>query len=183
MLVLHHTTGAYKDGSTVRAIQAFHMGPERKWADIGYNFLIGPDGTVFEGRGWDRVGAHARGENSVSLGVAYVGDGRKPVPDVAKQAILELAAEADRRFAGLRRVGHRDVGSTVCPGDVLYGWWASGPSLPAAPVFEDARESPPALARLRDVEPVPKADPRPVVPDLRDGWRRHMARMGWLRGR
>jgi hypothetical protein len=131
--VLHHTTGAYRDASTVRAIQAFHQGPERKWADVGYNFLIGGDGTVFEGRGWDVQGAHAKGHNSVSLGVAYIGDGRKPVPDAAKRAILELAAEADRRFGKLQRVGHRDVGSTVCPGDVLYAWWSSGPTLPAAP--------------------------------------------------
>jgi hypothetical protein len=132
MIVLHHTTGEYRDASTVRAIQAFHMGPSRKWADVGYSFLIAPDGTVFEGRGWDWVGAHARGENSVSIGIAYIGDGRKPVPDAAKRAILLLSAEADSRFGKLRRVGHRDVGSTVCPGDELYGWWVSGPSLPAA---------------------------------------------------
>lgn len=29
------------------------------WWDIGYNFLIGGDGNVYEGRGWDTTGAHA----------------------------------------------------------------------------------------------------------------------------
>jgi hypothetical protein len=169
MLVLHHTTGTYAGHQTVRNIQSFHMGPERKWADIGYNFLVAPTGEVFEGRGWGKQGAHARGHNSTSIGVAYIGDGRLSVPEAAKQSILLLAAEADRRFGGLRRVGHRDVGATACPGDGLYAWWAAGPSL-AAPAPKSA--------------PAPKPAPvvvRPVSPDVRDGWRAHMGRMGWLR--
>jgi hypothetical protein len=134
MLVLHHTTGSYASHATVRSIQAFHQGPERKWADVGYNFLIAPTGEIFEGRGWGYAGAHARGHNSASIGVAYIGDGRKSVPDAAKRSILLLAAEADRRFGKLKRVGHRDVGATACPGDVLYQWWMAGPSLPKEPV-------------------------------------------------
>jgi hypothetical protein len=130
--VLHHTTGRYAGPQTVRQIQAFHQGPERGWADIGYNFLIAPDGTVFEGRGWGYSGAHARGYNATSIGAAFIGDGRQPVPDAALRSILLLAAEADRRFGKLKRVGHRDVGATACPGDVLYQWWISGPSLPSA---------------------------------------------------
>jgi len=155
LFVLHHTTGTYRGPRTVRQIQAFHQGPDRGWSDVGYNFLIGSEGTVYEGRGWGFVGAHARGENSRSIGVAYVGDGSKPVPDEAKRAILELLAEAERRFGSLRTVGHRDVGATSCPGDVLYGWW----------MVE------------RFAEPAPKPEPRRVVPDLRDGWRRHLQRL------
>jgi hypothetical protein len=105
------------------------MGPDRKWADIGYNFLVAPSGEVFEGRGWDYTGAHARGHNSTTLGVAYIGDGRQSVSDAAKRSILLLAQEAERRFGRLNRVGHRDVGATACPGDVLFAWWKSGPSL------------------------------------------------------
>jgi len=185
MLVLHHTTGVYSGVGTVRAIQRFHM-VDRGWADVGYNFLVAPDGTVFEGRGWGYSGAHAKGHNSSSVGVAYVGDGRQPVSDVAKRAILELAEEADRRFGKLNRVGHRDVGSTACPGDVLYGWWTSGPSLPSpTPV-----ESPVCVVIPPPSVPTPEKGqvsspgiserPSPV-PDLRDGWRRTMERMGWLR--
>jgi peptidoglycan recognition protein len=29
------------------------------WSDIGYNFIVGEDGNVYEGRGWTKVGAHA----------------------------------------------------------------------------------------------------------------------------
>jgi hypothetical protein len=126
-LVLHHTTGRYSGPQTVRQIQAFHQGPERNWACIGYNFLVAPDGTIFEGRGWGLSGAHARGYNATSIGVAFIGDGRLPVPDAALRSIGWLAGEAERRFGRLDRVGHRDVGSTVCPGDALYSWWKSVP--------------------------------------------------------
>jgi N-acetylmuramoyl-L-alanine amidase len=39
-----------------------------EWDDIGYNFIVGEDGNVYEGRGWGIVGAHAPGFNSYSLG-------------------------------------------------------------------------------------------------------------------
>jgi hypothetical protein len=152
--VLHHTTGRYAGPQTVRQIQAFHQGPERKWACIGYNFLIAPDGTIFEGRGWGLTGAHARGYNSTSIGVAFIGDGRQPVPDAALQSIVWLAGEADRRFGRLDRVGHRDVGSTVCPGDVLYGWWMGVGREP-----------------IDVVEPEPVVSPVVSVPVVdEDGW-------------
>ena len=36
--------------------------------DIRYNFLIGQDGVIYEGRGWGVVGQHTKGENSMSVG-------------------------------------------------------------------------------------------------------------------
>ena len=163
LCVLHHTTGTYSgSGQTVRNIQAFHMGPTRKWADIAYSFLVAPTGEIYEGRGWGKQGAHTKGYNSSSVGIAFIGDGRLPVPAPALASIAWLGSEADRRFGTLRRVGHRDVGSTVCPGDALHGWWMSGAALPAVTV-PDA--------------PAPVPAPRSPVPDLRDGWRRHLARI------
>ena len=32
----------------------------KKFSDIGYNFLIGGNGDVYEGRGWDKQGAHTK---------------------------------------------------------------------------------------------------------------------------
>ena len=203
MFVLHHTTGTYAGHQTVRNIQAFHQGPQRNWADVGYNFLIAPDGTIFEGRGWGMQGAHARGHNAESIGVAYIGDGRKPVPDAAKFAILRLAAEADRLMGKpLRRVGHRDVGATACPGDVLYGWWAAGPSLPVAapdPVVEPEPKPEPEPTPPPSPAPSPLPSPSPApldsscdqprgprLPNLPAGLRwghGGLPRIPWLRGR
>ncbi|WAR01603.1 PGSC2-like protein, partial [Mya arenaria] len=49
----------------VRSIQRFHM-DTNKWDDIGYSFLIGGDGNVYEGRGWNFVGAHTKGLNLIT---------------------------------------------------------------------------------------------------------------------
>lgn len=57
----------------VRSYQNFHL-DDRGWWDIGYNFLIGEDGNVYEGRGWNYVGAHAPGYNTQSIGICILGD-------------------------------------------------------------------------------------------------------------
>ena len=196
MLVLHHTTGTFAGHQTLRNIQNFHMN-SNGWADLGYNWLVSPSGTVYEGRGWGMQGAHARGHNASSIGVAYIGDGRQPVPDAAKFAILRVAAEADRRFGSLRRVGHRDVGSTVCPGDELYRWWLSGPSLPVAEPSSEPQSAPeprsggsvaekPQVSSPRISErPAPIVCP-PSLPRLPKGlaWGRGgLPRIPWFRGK
>ncbi|ESP01543.1 hypothetical protein LOTGIDRAFT_172642, partial [Lottia gigantea] len=33
------------------------------WPDIGYTFVIGEDGNVYEARGWDIIGAHTYNYN------------------------------------------------------------------------------------------------------------------------
>ncbi len=41
---------------------------------VCFSFLVGGDGTVFEGRGWGVVGAHAKGNNHDSVGIAFMGN-------------------------------------------------------------------------------------------------------------
>jgi N-acetylmuramoyl-L-alanine amidase len=45
-----------------------------KWNDIGYNFLVGEDGNVYEGRGWNTVGTHAGNFNKKSIGICFIGN-------------------------------------------------------------------------------------------------------------
>lgn len=116
-LFVHHTAGSNDDPrpkATMRAIYWYHV-VRQGWCDIGYNFVISQDGTVFEGR-WARkyqpweihssedlagqavAGAHAVGYNSGSVGVAVMGNFmRAPVPPDARRSLAELLAwEADR---------------------------------------------------------------------------------------
>ena len=53
------------------------------WWDIGYNFLVGEDGNVYEGRGWNNEGAHVRGHNHNSLGIAIIGSFQNRRPNHA----------------------------------------------------------------------------------------------------
>lgn len=118
----------------VRQIQAHHM-DANGWSDIGYNFLVDREGRIFEGRGWDVIGAHCADYNTPAVGVCFLGDDDpgQDVPDVARFAILELHAEHEARAGhDLERLGHRDKFATACPGDELYGWFTAD-EAPTAP--------------------------------------------------
>lgn len=51
----------------------YHM-DGKNYDDITYNFLIGGDGQIYEGRNWNKIGAHTHGYNSKSQGIAFIGD-------------------------------------------------------------------------------------------------------------
>ncbi|CAF5155093.1 unnamed protein product, partial [Rotaria magnacalcarata] len=58
-VAIHHTTGpqctALDDCiSLIQSFQRYHL-KEHKWGDIGYNFVVGNNGHVFEGRGWNHT--------------------------------------------------------------------------------------------------------------------------------
>jgi len=148
---IHHTTGVQHPEIQpwLRAIQRFHQGT-RRWNDIGYNYVVDRNGTVWEGRGWN-VGAHASGHNSRSFGIAYLGDGSTEIPEVARVSIGTLVGRLSEDWNIQTVGGHRDIGQTACPGDWLYGWVQAGMPLPEPP-----RKSP--------------------VPDLREGWKRRLRR-------
>jgi N-acetylmuramoyl-L-alanine amidase len=46
----------------------------KRWGDIGYNFVVGEDGNIYEGRGWNVMGAHAPAYNAQSIGICIIGD-------------------------------------------------------------------------------------------------------------
>jgi peptidoglycan hydrolase-like protein with peptidoglycan-binding domain len=136
--VVHHS-GA-DDDQTVKEIQRYHM-DSNGWSDIGYNFLVDKKGRIYEGRGWLGIGAHVAGHNTATIGVCVIGDYRSELPSTkALQAVAWLLKEAERRKGrDLSIFGHRDLGSTACPGGDLYGWVRSklddykAPSTPSKP--------------------------------------------------
>lgn len=145
--VLHHAAATYVDGRAAMRSIQAFHQDTRGWADYGYNFGVWEDGTIYEGRGFGAVGAHTSGWNSRAVAVCYMGDGRHRVPDAAKRALMQVADEADRYFG--RRL------TRVAHRDV-------------------GRTSCPGDRLYRWWN---SGDPRPVVPDVRDGWRRHLDRM------
>jgi N-acetylmuramoyl-L-alanine amidase/FlgD Ig-like domain len=143
-----NTYTAAQSAAIVRAIQLYHV-RGNGWNDIGYNFLVDKYGQVFEGRfgGVERnvVGAHAEGFNTGSVGVALLGTygdtrptaaaldavanvlaWRLDVGHVDPLARLSWISGGNARFPSGTPVplaaisGHRDSGSTSCPGNALY---------------------------------------------------------------
>jgi N-acetylmuramoyl-L-alanine amidase len=95
----------------MKNIQNWHMGSPNNWDDIGYNFLVGGDGLVYEGRGWTKLGAHAYGSNSVSIGICFIGTFTNTLPTVAArntaQALIRCAVNQGHIQSNYRLGGHR----------------------------------------------------------------------------
>lgn len=103
-----------------RRTRAFHTGPARGWADIGYSFGACPHGYILEGRGLDRTQAAQPGGNSTWYSVTLMsGPGEDPTPEQI-DAVRQLRAWLVGKGVGPAVKGHRDFYSTSCPGDRLY---------------------------------------------------------------
>lgn len=134
-MAVHYTdTGSSNPDAQMRSIQRYHM-DTRGWCDIGYHFLVGIDGRIFEGRPIELLGAHVSSNNTGNIGVSFIGcfhstgcSGMGPTtpPDVMLQAGGRLLGTLSRLYSiHLDRTsvkGHRDHAgaSTDCPGDHLY---------------------------------------------------------------
>ncbi|MDP3893894.1 N-acetylmuramoyl-L-alanine amidase, partial [Nocardioides sp.] len=141
--VVHHTvtSNSYSESDVpkmIRSIYAYHT-KSRGWSDIGYNFLVDRFGRVWEGRfgGVDKAvqGAHAINYNQYSFGVSALGNydvkepPKKMVNGIARITAWKLGihgvdASSTTQKMGSKTfraiIGHRDVGSTACPGRYLY---------------------------------------------------------------
>ncbi|XP_078597485.1 peptidoglycan-recognition protein SC2-like isoform X1 [Branchiostoma floridae x Branchiostoma japonicum] len=108
----------------VRGIQNFHM-DTRGWDDIGYNFLVGGNGDVFEGRGWGVKGAQAGPDwNNRSIGICFIGDFTDKLPPkeaiTAGKVLIQLGVDKKKLVANYTLYGHRQVRPTECPGNEFF---------------------------------------------------------------
>ncbi|CAD6211811.1 GSCOCT00003844001.2-RA-CDS [Cotesia congregata] len=129
LVVVHHSSGGTGCNTQaicqakVRNFQNFHM-DVKEWDDIGYNFLIGEDGNVYEGRGSGIKGAHFPAYNARSLGICFIGtfDKKIPAPAALKtaKAFLSHAVTLGKLQSNYALIGHRQGRATTCPGDKLF---------------------------------------------------------------
>ena len=122
-LIVHHSAGANAAGNwaqVVRDIWVFHASSVasggRGWGDIGYNYLIDPKGTIYEGRaGGDNViGAHFSCVNGGTMGVCLLGTFNSVEPT---RAALESLGKILAWKAAQRQLD--PVGVTYHPGSKL----------------------------------------------------------------
>jgi hypothetical protein len=154
-MTVHHTADANSLSGNqqnwadrVRAIWSFHT-YTREWGDIGYNYLIDPNGVIYEGRagGDDAVAFHDTA-NYGSMGVSMIGTySTVGITGPASNSLVNVLAwkAAQKGIDPLGRsfyygcsiskyckpynagsiveniAGHRQVtpGRTTCPGDAL----------------------------------------------------------------
>lgn len=101
--------------------RAFHMGPARGWADVGYSFMSCPHDYILEGRGLNRQQAAQPGGNSTHYSVTLATGPDEGIPEAQVNAVRRLREWLMREHGVSGRVlGHRDFISTSCPGNKAY---------------------------------------------------------------
>lgn len=112
-IALHHA-----DAATCSAQQIDQWHKEKGWSGIGYHYFVRKDGDVYRGRPEWSVGAHVQGMNYCSIGICAEGnyDKETTMPTTQKDAIVKLMNDILVRYPQAKIVGHRDIGSSDCPG-------------------------------------------------------------------
>lgn len=128
-LTVHHT-GEHEgfrgksDVEIVRMMDRYHR-EGRNWSSIGYHYIVGRDGSVFEGRPCTIQGAHVAHNNPNNIGISCIGDFNRKLPTAPQLGALTSFLEDQRRRYGVakgRVYGHRELNASVCPGDELMAW-------------------------------------------------------------
>lgn len=127
-IVIHHSaspTEIHRSGKmvTVDASIIREWQQTEGWNDIGYHFVILPDGKCENGRPLDQPGAHCHvgQRNSIGIGVCLVGNfSETEVPDAQLRGLIDKVAQLLIDYdLGVEDVElHRDVPrvATECPG-------------------------------------------------------------------
>lgn len=153
-IIIHHTADDYsalltwgKDAviKQIQDIYKYHTFTKGRW-DIGYNFLIDPDGNIYEWRAWwaGTVWAHVSRNNTPSLGVSLMGNFNIQEPtDKQLKSLVSLTTALAKKYKinplaktnyykkssdvpyiqayeNYRVAGHSDAWVTSCPGTNLY---------------------------------------------------------------
>ncbi len=128
-IILHHSwlpnASQYTGAATIRGIQDYHMNdPKTGWIDIGYHFLIGPDGKIFRGRPETALGSHCV-PNTDKIGICCIGDydpGKDPLTPAMYESVKKLVPylAAKYKISKSELYGHRDFSPKTCPGETVY---------------------------------------------------------------
>ena len=145
-VVIHHSAANNfsKDfAAIVRSYWSYHVNVY-KWDDIGYNWLVDENGTLYKGRAWQNAkqenvqGAHNTGKNRNTVGICFIGDYEKYLPSTkglnkltAIMAFLcnkyGIDPTSQSYHAAINKIndniaGHQQSGGgTRCPGTHLIG--------------------------------------------------------------
>lgn len=129
-IILHH---AEASKCTAEDIHRWHL--NNGWAGAGYHFLVRKDGSVYRLRPENKVGAHAQGANSNSIGICFEGAYMtETMPQAQINAGKELVAYLKNKYGISKVQAHRDVCSTSCPGTNFPFTEIAGAVAVSAPV-------------------------------------------------
>jgi len=147
-IIIHHSSSDTQSedyAAIVNNYWDYHVNT-KGWDDIAYNWLIDPDGIIYQGRGSGVLGAHFSCTNSYTTGICLIGNYQETdVSQDALNSLVDLIAWecCDKNINPINKSyhkaselelynisGHSDgntstaasscASGTVCPGKYLY---------------------------------------------------------------
>ena len=119
-IIVHCSATPEGKDYTLDTIRKWHL--QRGFSDIGYHYVIHPDGKVEEGRDVNIAGAHCSGHNSKSIGICYIGgmtaDNKKAKDTRTSEQhtmLLWLLMKMRKLYPSAKIHGHRDFAAKDCP--------------------------------------------------------------------
>lgn len=119
-IIVHCTATPEGREVTKEDLKKWHV-DERGWSDIGYHFFIDLQGDLHECRPIERTGAHCKGQNFDSIGIAYAGGSDKDGnpkdtrTKIQKAALEDFLCYLKVLYSEAKIYGHRDFSKKACP--------------------------------------------------------------------
>lgn len=93
--------------------------------------MVGGDGRVYEGQGWNKQGTHTKDFNEKSICIAFLGNFHQTVPPDsqlhAAQQLIQIGLRSNKIDINYKLYGHRQLQPTDSPGTALYEIIATWP--------------------------------------------------------
>ena len=118
-IIIHCSATPEGRKTSAEEIKSWHL--ERGFSDIGYHYIVHLDGLISYGRNIDKIGAHSRGQNKMSIGVCYIGgldeslDAKDTRTPQQKESLLILLKTLKKMHPKAVIYGHRDFSEKACP--------------------------------------------------------------------
>ena len=113
-IALHHMAHPTAD---VKTVEGWHI--NQGWRALGYNFWVGFDGTVYEGRGF-KLGAGVENQNGHIISIGFQGDyhsKKVTMPDAQFNAGVDIIKYVMENVPSIKKIGgHGEFMATACPG-------------------------------------------------------------------
>lgn len=125
-IIVHCTATPEGRDISVEDITRWHI--DRGFTTIGYHYVVLLDGTIERGRSEEQVGAHCKGHNSRSIGIAYVGGYDKAMrpkdtrTTPQRASLIHLLKELKVKYPKATIHGHNEFANKACPSFDVQKW-------------------------------------------------------------
>jgi N-acetylmuramoyl-L-alanine amidase len=126
-VAIHYTAAPTVSRNTAQYLRSINSDyTSNRGYSIGYNAAVDQDGVTWELRGFDFRCAANKEANNYTFAILCLVDGANPANEKMIEGVKRIVNLVKVRCKDSIIVGHRDLGSTACPGAGLYNQIKNG---------------------------------------------------------